>query len=114
MTKTPIARQACCKLDGTGKAAVRGRAKVCNDTASLPPPETPGPTVPRLNKTDIVIAMLRSPAGASVDEMMVATGWQRHSVRGALAGAVKKKLGAVITCEVIEGVRRYRVSEASA
>ena len=68
----------------------------------------------RIKKTDVVIAMLRRPNGASVDEIMVATGWQRHSVRGALAGVVKKKLGEAVTLEMTDGVRRYRATEAAA
>ena len=56
-----------------------------------------------------VIAMLRKPEGATIDEMMKATGWQRHSVRGAMSGAIKKKLGLDVTSEVTDDVRRYRV-----
>ncbi len=58
--------------------------------------------------------MLSRPQGASVDELMAVTGWQRHSVRGALAGAVKKKLGAAVKSEVEDGVRRYRAGGAAA
>jgi hypothetical protein len=72
------------------------------------------PGITRINKTDVVIAMLRRSYGASIDEMMVATGWQRHSVRGALAGAVRKKVGAAVTSDVVEGVRRYRAPRAAA
>lgn len=64
----------------------------------------------RVTKTDTVIAMLARPQGASVDELMAATSWQRHSVRGALAGAVKKKLGVRVTSDVADGVRRYRAA----
>jgi hypothetical protein len=38
-----------------------------------------------------IIAMLHSPAGATIDAMMQATGWQQHSVRGFLAGVIRKK-----------------------
>ena len=68
----------------------------------------------QISKIDAVVAMLRRPEGASVDEIMVNTGWQRHSVRGALAGAVKNKLDTVITSEVTDGVRCYRTPEAAA
>ena len=49
-----------------------------------------------------MIAMLSQPEGATVDEIAAATGWQRHTVRGAMAGALKKKLGLTIASEKIE------------
>ena len=56
-----------------------------------------------------VIAMLRGADGATVDEIAAATGWQRHTVRGAIAGALKKKLGLDVISEKIEGRGRvYR------
>lgn len=65
-------------------------------------------------KTDAVISLLRRLEGASIEEIMAATGWQRHSVRGALAGAVKKKLGSAVQSELADGVRRYRAPEPEA
>ena len=47
----------------------------------------------RASKQDAVIAMLRRPEGATVDEVASATGWQRHTVRGVFSGTLKKKLG---------------------
>jgi hypothetical protein len=47
---------------------------------------------------------------ASIDEIMTATGWQSHSVRGALAGAIKKKLGLTITAEKTDTGRVYRAA----
>jgi hypothetical protein len=43
--------------------------------------------------------------------MTSATGWQTHSVRGALAGALKRR-GLVITSEKVDGIRRYRSEQA--
>src|SRR6516162_5241636 len=58
----------------------------------LPDPEPqPGPKRP--SKQDVVIAMLRQPEGATVDEVASVTGWQRHTVRGVFSGSLKKKLG---------------------
>ena len=59
---------------------------------ALPDPEPRGdPTRP--SKQDVVIAMLRQPEGATVDEVASVTGWQRHTVRGVFSGTLKKKLG---------------------
>ncbi len=49
-----------------------------------------------------LIAMLRAPDGATIDEITAATGWQSHTVRGAIAGALKKKLGLEVTSEKVE------------
>ncbi len=58
-----------------------------------------------------VIAMLRRPEGATIAQICEATGWQQHTVRGTLSGALKKKLGLLIT-SVKEpgGLRVYRAS----
>jgi hypothetical protein len=57
-----------------------------------------------------LVGMLKSPRGATIGEIVEATGWQPHTVRGALAGALKKRLGLMIASEKIEGRGRvYRV-----
>lgn len=58
----------------------------------------------------MVIALLSRPRGATLDEMMKATGWQAHSVRGFLAGTLKKKLGRPALSEVTDRGRVYRVT----
>ena len=63
---------------------------------------------PKSSKLDQVLALLSQPQGASLAELCAATGWQTHSVRGALAGSLKRK-GHVVTSDKVEGVRRYRV-----
>ncbi len=61
-----------------------------------------------------LVAMLQRPEGASLDEIVAATGWQAHTVRGAIAGALKRKLGLTVTSEKVEGRGRvYRISNAS-
>ena len=40
-----------------------------------------------------MIELLRRPEGATVEQIAAATGWQKHTIRGAIAGALKKKLG---------------------
>ncbi len=61
-----------------------------------------------------VIAMLRAPAGATIDAMMRVTGWQQHSVRGFLAGIVRKKLGLDLISKADESGRIYRINDRSA
>ena len=64
-------------------------------------------------KQATLIAMLRAPEGATIEEIMAATGWQSHTVRGAMAGALKKKLGLEVTSEKVEGRGRiYRLPAA--
>ncbi len=61
-------------------------------------------------KQAMLIEMLRRNGGASIGEIVEATGWQPHSVRGAISGAVKKKLGLTVTSETVEGSGRvYRI-----
>ena len=68
----------------------------------------------RVTKTAAVIALLQRPEGATLDQIVDATGWQRHSARGALAGAIRRKLGAPVSSEVLDGQRRYRAPKAGA
>lgn len=64
------------------------------------------------SKLDTLEKLLRRKNGASIEDMTRATGWQQHSVRGAMAGAMKKR-GHSIASEKIDGTRRYRIEEAS-
>ncbi len=50
-----------------------------------------------------IIAMLQRPKGATVAEIVEATSWQAHTVRGSISGALKKKLGLPINAEKVEG-----------
>jgi Protein of unknown function (DUF3489) len=61
------------------------------------------------SKQSRVIAMLQSPAGATIAAMMQATGWQQHSVRGFLAGVVHKRLKLKLGSKKVDGARVYRV-----
>ncbi len=89
--------------------------------SDAPAPDTPtgAETAPKARtprdgtKQATLIAMLRAPDGATIEEITAATGWQSHTVRGAMAGALKKKLGLEVTSEKVEGRGRiYRLPAA--
>ena len=65
----------------------------------------------RATKQALLLQLLNRSEGATIPEMMQAAGWQQHSVRGCLAGAVKKKMGLSLTSTKTEGeLRRYRIA----
>ena len=61
-------------------------------------------------KQAITIEMLRTSAGANIEALMKATGWQQHSVRGFLSGVVRKRLKLHLESALEEGVRIYRIT----
>ena len=77
---------------------------------ALPEPQS---DAKRPSKQDAVIAMLRRPEGATVDEVASATGWQRHTVRGVFSGTLKKKLGLSLASAKEERGRVYRIGAAA-
>jgi hypothetical protein len=88
----------------TGAAALPGTAaKVSGGTAD--PNNAASGT-----KQSRVLALLRSPAGATITAMMQVTGWQQHSVRGFLAGVVRKRLKLGLISKKLDGNRVYRIS----
>jgi hypothetical protein len=58
--------------------------------------------------------MLRAPTGATIDAMVHETGWQQHSVRGFLAGVIRKKLGLNLVSAAAENGRIYRITDRAA
>ena len=56
-----------------------------------------------------VVEMMRKPGGVTLKAIMVATDWQAHSVRGAISGAIKKKLGLKVVSEMRGEERTYRI-----
>lgn len=66
----------------------------------------------RVSKISQVVALLRRPEGATAAQIMAATGWQAHSVRGAIAGQIRKKLGLTVATEKVEGPTVYRIRAA--
>ena len=94
------------------KAAKRSNSKkqVRSDSAS---PRTTSPARPG-TKLASLITLLSRKEGATIADLMKATGWQAHSVRGTISGNLKKKLGLGVISEKVEGRGRvYRVASTS-
>ncbi|HYC99386.1 DUF3489 domain-containing protein [Brevundimonas sp.] len=97
--------------------APRQKRAARRQTAAAPPAEgaptpaasSPAPKGPA-GKLGVVVALLRRPEGATLVQMGEATGWQPHSVRGALAGALKRKHKLTIVGEPRESGRVYRIA----
>lgn len=94
-----------------GRAAIE---QCPTSPAAEPPPSEAEVGAPK-GKIGAVVALLKRPEGATLDEMMRATGWRAHSVRGAISGSIKKAMGLGVLSEKIDGVRVYRIlTEAAA
>jgi hypothetical protein len=79
-------------------------------TAPAPIPATP---VPGQSKQAAVIVLLRRPEGATIAEVVAATGWQPHTVRGLFSGTLKKKLGLTLSSAQEQRGRVYRIIGSS-
>ena len=88
----------------TSKSKMRARSPALSSKAAGRPD----------TKQSRIIAMLRAPGGATIAAMMTATEWQPHSVRGFLAGVVRKKLGLNLVIEQTAKGRVYRIKDGKA
>jgi len=93
-----------------GKAAKPAKpAKVAKGKPGRKPKAPAEPKAPRDTKLSRFVAMLRRPEGCTLDDAMDAFGWQRHTARGAIAGAIKVKLGLTLETEKVDGKTVYRI-----
>jgi len=76
--------------------------------------DNPAETLNLESKQARVLSMLRSPTGATIAAMMQATGWQQHSVRGFLAGVVRKRLKLKLMSKKVDSTRVYRIAVGAA
>jgi len=71
-------------------------------------------TPPRGTKLASIISLLSRRQGATIAELAETTGWQRHSIRGAISGTLKKKIGLTVTSEAVDDRGRvYRISSSA-
>jgi hypothetical protein len=86
---------------------IKSKAAAMTRSAKSAPaaaPSRPG------SKAAAIIALLKAKRGATIPEMMDATGWQAHSVRGFIAGSLRKRHGREVTWQKRDGEdRRYRL-----
>jgi Protein of unknown function (DUF3489) len=101
-SKTKVATRSAARKTGKGKSRTRSAAVSSTPVAR---PDT---------KHARIIAMLRAPAGTTIAAIMTATEWQQHSVRGFLAGVVRKKLGLNLIFEQTDKGRVYRIKDGKA
>ena len=101
------------KPKSKAKAAPRSSTR---KTSKPKPPARSAPVSPKtatrpVTKHARVVAMLRSPGGATIAAIMTATDWQQHSVRGFLAGVIRKKLDLNLVSEQSDKGRVYRIKD---
>jgi uncharacterized protein DUF3489 len=101
-SKTKVATRSAARKTGKRKSRTRSAP------ASLESAARPN------TKHARIIAMLRAPAGATIAAIMTATEWQQHSVRGFLAGVVRKKLDLNLVSEQTDRGRVYRIKDGKA
>ncbi len=96
---TPVAKTLPAKTKAAAPVAAKAGRRAKSKLGGLRP----------TSKIAKVVEMLRRPGGASIKAIMAATDWQAHSVRGAIAGAIKKKFGLKVFAETKNDERIYRI-----
>ena len=94
------------------KPARRSRTEI-----SAVPPVAPSPPLESasISKQARLICLLRASSGATLEQMMALTGWQPHTVRGAISGVLRKRLGLNVVCDSVGSEARcYRIVSAGA
>ncbi len=122
MTKTNSKRNPASRAnDRKTKTSNTGTRRTAHKAVRLNPVPKPAvqqrprpasqPTARRESKQALIIAMLRAPTGATIGTMARAANWQPHSVRGFLAGVVRKKLGLTLVSADGKNGRVYQITD---
>src|SRR5258708_4329334 len=87
------------------------RKQPTKPVATAAPKQPTAKAEDKTSKKDTVLALLRREQGATLEELMKATGWQKHSVRGFISGTLKKKLGHTILSSKREHDHIYTIKQ---
>ena len=99
---------------GVDKSTSSNAKPAKTQKAPAGPTATPAIKQAAGTKAAVILRKLATAKGATLEQLMEATAWQAHSVRGFLSGTVKKELGLTLISEVgKDGVRRYRTDGAA-
>jgi len=112
--KTAVARvgKAIQRLDAHAAPQTAGVAPKAKRPSKAAKAENAAPTAREGSKKAIVLELLRRPDGATLADIQSATGWQPHSVRGFISGALGKKMGLTVeSFKTPEGGRAYRIAQ---
>jgi hypothetical protein len=100
-------------ITNAGRAEITLAPQIVEGVEAAPPP-APARAPAGKTKLAALVDLLKQPAGATIKAIMEATGWQAHSVRGAMSGSLKKGMGLTIVSEKLEGGRVYRIETSGA
>jgi hypothetical protein len=94
----------------TNEAKSSGRTKPVAQASMGGEGKVKAAPIARPTKLLTIIAMLRRPDGATIADLVDATGWKPNSVRGAISGSIRKRRLMKVITEVANGVRTYRIT----
>ncbi len=108
MNKSPKAREISRSIRSSKRPPARNTTRTARRSATS---NKAHGTVSGGTKQALLIDLLKHKKGATIADLVAATGWQAHSVRGAISGTLKKKLGLAVTSAVVEARGRvYRIT----
>ncbi|WP_082512732.1 DUF3489 domain-containing protein [Afipia sp. Root123D2] len=113
-SKAKTAARAIARKAPKPKARKGASARPASNSRAQPASALTKPVTRPDTKHARVLGMLRSPAGTTIAAIMTVTDWQQHSVRGFLAGVVRKKLGLNLVSEQSDKGRVYRIKDGKA